>query len=184
MLKKWHQLYVFLEYLLKINFVEIDEFLIKRCFQPVCNSSGRVLGWSRGVLIAVSSIIASIGLTPLMAVTFIAGMYINMLFFLLASFMLLWIGIQAYYVFSLLRNDFKTEEATRFTEQLVRKHMLILSLLVLPFALIALAYDGMAVITASYLAGGIANICASYFKACTDTNVDISEPQRTIPQEA
>lgn len=150
----------------------VDITLIDKYFQPVCDRIRKKFGCSKGVPTAIALIIAIVGLAPLTTVIFIAGYAVSWVFFILAGIMLLWILVNTFQAAHLISAGFRseTEDSTRLDGKKDRKWTIILSIAVLPIILAALTYPDVdsRTIAFTYLIGGIANICAVYFKACTD----------------
>ncbi len=157
-------------------FSDVDDLLIERCFQPVCDTIRRTTGWSKRIPIAITLAVAIIGLVPLAIVTFFCGFHLFWIFFLPAVWMFLWIIVNTLQVYSLLSNESRKNQytdaldSTRLTGEKDRKGTIILSLLALPLALASCVSPDtdVQIVSFSYLIGGTANICAVYFKACTD----------------
>lgn len=155
---------------------DIDDWLIERCFQPACDAIRRTTGWSKGIPTAITLIIAIIGLIPLTIVTFFCGFHLFWIFFLPAVWMFLWIIVNTLQVYSLLSNESQDSQctdaldSTRLTGEKDREWTITLSLVVLPLVLASCTYPDtdVQIVSIFYLIGGIANICAGYFKACTD----------------
>ncbi len=154
-------------------FSDVDDWLIERCFQPACDAIRHTTGWSKGVPTAITLAVAIIGLVPLAIVTFLGGWIL----FIPAAMMFLWIVVNTLQVWSLLSNESRKNhytdvlDSTRLTGEKDRKGRIILSLLALPLALVSCVSPDtdVQIVSFSYLIGGTANICAAYFKACTDT---------------
>ena len=154
----------------------IDDWLIDRCFQPGCDAIQRTTGRSKGVPIAITLVIAIAGLVPLTIATFFCGFHLSWVFFLPAVFMLLWIIVNALLTYSLLSDEFRKSQcidalnSARLTGEKDRWWTIVLSLIALPLALVSCTSPDtdIQIVSFSYLIGGIANICAGYFKACAD----------------
>lgn len=157
-------------------FSDIDDFLIDRCFQPVCDAIRRTTGCSKGVPTAIGLLITAIGLVPLMIATFFFGVHFFWTFFVLAGILLRLIIIYTLHAYSLLYNDSRRHRRTdaldlaRLAGERDRKQSLILSIMLLPVLLATCTYPapGAQIVAFFLLVGMIANICAAYFKACTD----------------
>lgn len=152
----------------------VDNTLIGEYFQPACDRIRNKFGWTKSLPTAVALIIAIVGLAPLTTVSFIAGYSASWIFFLPAGIMLLWILTNTLQAACLIPAGFRSEtgDSTRLTGKKDRKWTMILSIIVLPIVLAALTYPDADVktIALAYLISGIANICAGYFKACTDSS--------------
>ena len=151
----------------------VDDTLIDKYFQPACDHIRNEFGWTKS-LPAAALIIAIVGLVPLTTAAFIAGHSASWIFFIPAGVMLLWILVNTLQIAYLIPAGFRSEtgNSTRLTGEKDRKWTIILSTAVLPIVLTALTYPDADVKTMAlaYLIGGIANICAGYFKACTDSS--------------
>lgn len=152
----------------------VDDTLIDEYFQPACDRIRNKFGWTKSLPTAVALIIAIVGLAPLTTAAFIAGYSASWILFLPAGIMLFWILVNTLQVAYLIPAGFRSEtgDSTRLTGEKDRKWTMILSTAVLPIILAALTYPDADVKTMAlaYLIGGIANICAGYFKACTDSS--------------
>ncbi len=152
----------------------VDDTLIDEYFQPACDNIRNEFGWTKSLPAAVALIIAIVGLAPLTTAAFIVGYSVFWMFFVPAGIMLLWILVNTLQIAYLIPAGFRSEtgNSTRLTGQKGRKWTMILSTAVFPIVLAALTYPDADVKTMAlaYLIGGIANICAGYFKACTDSS--------------
>ncbi len=152
----------------------VDDTLIDEYFQPACDHIRNEFGWTKSLPAAAALIIAIVGLVPLTTAAFIAGHSASWIFFIPAGVMLLWILANTLQIAYLIPAGFRSEtgNSTRLTGQKDRKWTMILSTAVLPIVLVALTYPDADVkkMALAYLIGGIANICAGYFKACTDSS--------------
>ncbi len=151
----------------------IDDALIDTCFQPVCDHIRNKFGWTKSVLAAIALIVAIIGLEPLMTVTFIGGYSISWIFFVIAVILLLWILVNTLHAACLISVGFRSEtgSSTRLTGMEDRKMTMILSIIALPVVITTLLTyrdTDVRIVALAYLIGSIGNICACYFKACTD----------------
>ena len=152
----------------------VDDTLIDEYFQPGCDHIRNKFNWTKSLPTAAALIIAIVGLAPLTTAAFIAGHSASWIFFIPAGVMLLWILVNTLQIARLIPAGFRSEtgNSTRLTGEKDRKWTMILSTVVLPITLAALTYPDADVKTMAlaYLIGGIANICAGYFKACTDSS--------------
>ena len=152
----------------------VDDTLIDEYFQPGCDHIRNKFNWTKSLPTAAALIIAIVGLAPLTTAAFIAGHSASWIFFIPAGVMLLWILVNTLQIAYLIPAGFRSEtgNSTRLTGEKDRKWTIILSTAVLPIVLTALTYPDADVKTMAlaYLIGGIANICAGYFKACTDSS--------------
>ena len=154
-------------------FSAIDDTLIDEYFQPVCDHIRKKFGWTKSALAAIALIVAIIGLAPLTTVSFIGGYSISWIFFVPAGMMLFWILVNTLQAACLITAGFRSEtkDSTRLTGMEDRKMTLILSIIALPVVIATLLTypdTDVRIVALAYLIGGIGNICACYFKACTD----------------
>lgn len=154
-------------------FSAIDDTLIDEYFQPVCDHIRKKFGWTKSALAAIALIVAIIGLAPLTTVSFIGGYSISWIFFVPAGMMLFWILVNTLHAACLILARFRSEtkDSTRLTGMEGRKMTLILSIIALPVVIATLLTypdTDVRIVALAYLIGGIGNICACYFKACTD----------------
>lgn len=150
----------------------VDGTLIDKYFQPACDRIREKFGWTKSLPTAIALIIAINGLVPLTTAAFITGYSVSWILFVPAGIMLLWILVNTLQAACLIPAGFrsKTEDSTRLTGKKDREWTMILSIIALPVILAALTYPNIDVRTVAitYLIASIANICAGYFKACTD----------------
>ena len=162
----------------------VDDTLIDEYFQPVCDRIREKFNWTKSLPTAIALIIAIVGLAPLMTAAFIGGYSISWILFVPAGIMLFWILVSTLQVAYLIPAGFHSEtgDSTRLTGEKSRKRLAILSTAMLPIVLVALTYPDADVKTMAlaYLIGGIANICADYFKACTDSSEQRFSDQETL----
>ena len=162
----------------------VDNTLIGEYFQPACDRIRNKFGWTKSLPTAVALIIAIVGLAPLTTAAFIGGYSISWILFVPAGIMLFWILVSTLQVAYLIPAGFHSEtgDSTRLTGEKSRKRLAILSTAMLPIVLVALTYPDADVKTMAlaYLIGGIANICADYFKACTDSSEQRFSDQETL----
>ncbi len=158
-------------------FSHVDDWLIERCFQPACDAIRRTTGWSKGIPTAIMLVVATIGLIPLAIVIFLGGLLLFWILFIPAAMMFLRIIVSTLEVYSLLSNESRKNQctdvldSTRLIEEQNRKETIVFSLAILPLVLAGCTHPDTEaqIVLFFYLIGGIANICADYFKACTDT---------------
>ena len=162
----------------------VDDTLIDEYFQPACDRIRKNFDWSKSMPTAIALIVAIIGLAPLTTVSFIAGHSASWIFFVPAGIMLLWILMNTFQAAYLIPAGFRSEtgSSTRLTGEKDRRWTMLLSIVILPVVLAALTYpdEGVGTIAFAYLIGGIANICAGYFKACTDSSEQRFSDQETL----
>lgn len=154
-------------------FSAIDDTLIDEYFQPVCDHIRKKFGWTKSVLAAIALIVAIIGLAPLATVSFVGGYSISWIFFVPAGMMLFWILVNTLQAACLIPAGFRSEtmNSTRLTGMEDRKMTMILLIIALPVViatLIAYPDTDVRIVALTYLISDIGNICAGYFKACTD----------------
>ena len=151
----------------------VDDTLIDEYFQPACDRIRKNFDWSKSMPTAIALIVAIIGLAPLTTVSFIGGYSISWIFFVPAGMMLFWILVNTLQAACLIPAGFRSEtmNSTRLTRMEDRKMTMILLIIALPVVIATLlAYPDtdVRIVALAYLIGGIGNICACYFKACTD----------------
>lgn len=153
----------------------IDEIIIDECFQPICDRIRITFGWSKRVPSAVMKVLAVIGLFPLC----VAMVAFGGIWYLLAGLMLLWILGQVTLIAMLVQDEMRDHEFEitksdsvldeyRIKGKTDRKFSLVLSFFLLPWVLAGMLTPEFSYIASFYLAGGTANLCDCFFRACTD----------------
>ncbi|QQR65393.1 hypothetical protein IPH92_02330 [Candidatus Kaiserbacteria bacterium] len=154
----------------------LDDYLIDRLFQPICDRVRKIFGWSKRVPVATMKFLMIIGIIPV-CVTAIIRDHAFSIF--IGVITLLWIMNQSWLIFTLIKDeihDGKSEgkggssilDGWRVIGRGFRKATLLLSVFLFPFVLAGIATPEMSHVSLFYGIGLLANLGDDFFKACTD----------------
>ncbi len=152
----------------------IDDFLIDRVHQPICDWIRKTFGWSKRIPTAICSSLAGIGFIPLTLFCLSSENIILMIF----SYILLlpWVLISSLHTYWLLKEEMyhKNGQSSMMLDEnrvrfiVIRTINLTLSIIIFPFMFTVMTITGGDMIIWSYIAGVLAGLMKGYFQACTD----------------
>ncbi len=161
----------------------VDDYLIDRVFQPMCDFCAETTGWSKRILMIIAFIVMAACCLSATIASCLAAYHVLWPFYigtLVMSYGVFWTISR---IKQLLDKDpgcdqyAETLDTTRLTEVHNRQRILTDSILVSPLLLWAYEYSesGIAIMFASTIAINLTNICIHYLRACTD----LPRPPRT-----
>lgn len=159
-------------------FHALDDFLIDRIFQPICDALRKLFGWSKKVPTATTTVLTAMSLMPIILLCIHIGgiMYLPGTFSSLYMLGLLWLS------YHLFQNEFADEsrkipltaamDPSRAKKRTDREQALFLTVvLILLFIILPVPIPKTFLINDPFdifSMGLVANLCRGYFQACTD----------------